>query len=105
MAKASIPVNQLQRVIQSFNGNPFSTYDFVQRMRRRFPQTWHQLENAYGAGGQGAGTYYSAYSRTAQSLDTIARRGGMSKLGYTPAPRGGVIQSSRIGKRNKTIFI
>lgn len=84
----SIPDEQLQTVIRSFNGRAFSTYDFACALKRLYPITWDLLEKEYGVGGAGAGKEYSVYSRIAHSLNKVANSEALTKLDYGSAPAG-----------------
>lgn len=80
--------DQTFSIIATFAGRSFSTYDFVLGLQSVFPKTWDALEQAYGAGGQGAGVYYSSYSHCSRTLDKLVRAGSLDKLDYRPAPDG-----------------
>lgn len=84
----TIPDKELRNVVSSFIGKAFSTYDFILSLKRKYPKTWAALEAEYGAGGEGAGTYYTAYSRAAQALGKYCRSGGIARLEYRAAPDG-----------------
>ena len=83
-----IPQNQIFAVVDTFAGRSFSTHEFALGIKSAFPDTWKALEDAYGAGGEGAGVYYSSFSRCAHTLDKLARTGSLDKLDYRPAPVG-----------------
>jgi len=85
---ASITDQEIQQVVQSFGGRSFSTYDFILGLQKAFIKTWKRLEREYGAGGKGAGTQFSAFSRVAHSLNSVANRGWLTKLDYRTAPAG-----------------
>jgi hypothetical protein len=75
-------------VIDHFGTHPFSTEDFINRLKEEAPPDWSALENEYGAGGLGGGTRFSARNRAAQILDGLSRRGILEKLDYRQAPPG-----------------
>lgn len=77
---------ELVEVIQKFGSEPFSTLDFIEEFTPLFPETWEQLLDKYGKGGQGAGSYYTVYSYVAQQLGVLANQGIIERLGYRPAP-------------------
>lgn len=78
----AIPDKELRNVVLSLGGKAFSTYDFILALQRKYPTTWAALEAEYGAGGEGAGTYYTAYSRAAQALGEYSNSGGIARLEY-----------------------
>lgn len=86
MTKYTLQDTELDEVISSFGGKSFSTYDFVKAIQRLFPNSWGILVKNYGKGGQGAGRHYSANSRVAQTLNTLATKGKIEKLDYRPSP-------------------
>ena len=83
-----IPKDQLQSVLASLGSKSFSTYDFIRSLQILHPKTWADLEGEYGAGGTGAGKFYSAYTRVAHSLNKLSNASGIAKLDYRPAPDG-----------------
>lgn len=84
----AIPDKELRRVVSSLGDKAFSTYDFILALQREYPKTWAALEAEYGVGGEGAGTYYTAYSRAAQALGKYSNSGGIARLDYREAPDG-----------------
>jgi len=84
----AIPDKELRNVVSSLGGKAFSTYDFILALQRKYPTTWAALEAEYGAGGEGAGAYYTAYSRAAQALGKYSNSGGIARLEYRAAPDG-----------------
>ncbi|RZB37140.1 MAG: 5-methylcytosine-specific restriction enzyme A [Desulfobacteraceae bacterium Eth-SRB2] len=79
---------QLLEVANTFNDEPFSTYDFILGIQNMFPEEWESLEEKYGAGGKGAGTHYSAYSRSSQYLNKLSNHEQLYKLNYRKSPEG-----------------
>ncbi|MBY3168705.1 hypothetical protein HFO53_13530 [Rhizobium laguerreae] len=66
---------------------PFHTSHFIDSLGAFRPDLWRFLVERYGNGGQGAGTYYSAFSAVAHALHRAASRGVLDKLeDYAPAP-------------------
>lgn len=84
----NIPADELQSVLRSIGSKAFSTYEFICTLRELYPATWAALEKKYGPGGEGAGKYYSAYSRVAHALNKLSNSAGIAKLDYRPAPDG-----------------
>lgn len=85
---ASLEEFHLKKVAESFGGRSFSTYEFILAFQETYPAEWAELEREYGAGGQGAGRHYSAYSRIAHYLDELTTKGDLDKLDYRSAPEG-----------------
>lgn len=85
---ADITENEFHDVLDHLTPRPFSTLEFIRKLGQRHPATWHEIEQRYGAGGVGAKTHFSAYSRVAHTLAKFARKGLLEKLDYRPAPRG-----------------
>lgn len=73
-------------VTKSFPDFAFSTFDFIQKFREQYPRLWKDLDDLYGAGGKGAGSHYTAFSRMAQELSALSRKGDLGRLDYRPAP-------------------
>ena len=78
---------QLLEVANSFDNNPFSTYDFIVALQKMYPEDWAALEEKYGAGGKGAGTRYSVYSRTSHYLNKLSNHEQLYKLDYRNSPK------------------
>ena len=86
---ANIPDTELEEIISAYGPQSFTTKDFIEKLQMRFPTTWAKIEAEYGAGGKGAGKYYSAYSRTSQALNSWVRQGRLTKAEeYEDAPEG-----------------
>jgi hypothetical protein len=83
---ATIPDVEVDNLLQFFGERSFTTLDFINELRARYPITWSTLEAEYGPGGKAAGSNYSAYSRTAQVLNNRARHGHLAKGDYESAP-------------------
>lgn len=79
---------QLLKVASSFKNNPFSTYDFIVALQEMYPEDWVALKKNYGAGGKGAGTPYSAYSRVSHYLHKLSNHEQLYKLDYRDSPDG-----------------
>jgi hypothetical protein len=75
-------------VIDHFGPRPFSTADFISRLKEVSSSDWTALESEYGAGGLGGGTSFSARNRVAQILDGLVRNGTLEKLDDRQAPPG-----------------
>lgn len=84
----SIPEDELQTVVRSFGNRAFSTYDFILKFQKVYPDSWLSMENHYGKGGAGAGQHYSAYSRVAQVLNKLSKTEYIVKLEYRNSPSG-----------------
>ena len=84
----SIPEEELQTVARSLGNRAFSTYDFILKFQKTYPDSWQLLENHYGKGGAGAGQHYSAYSRVAQALNKLSKTEYIAKLEYRSSPNG-----------------
>jgi len=82
-----IPDDEMATLINGFKEKSFSTFDFAMALKKEFVQTWKKVISEYGAGGKGAGTHYSSYSRIAHALDAWAQDGNLKKLNYRPAPK------------------
>lgn len=64
----------------------FSTANFIDEYRKRFPAEWQEIEQRYGAGGKGAGQHHTVFTRVAKWLSKVANSGDLDKLDYRPAP-------------------
>lgn len=73
-------------MLRLFNGDSFSTLQFIECYREQFPAEWAQIEQQHGSGGKGAKTRYSAYSRIAHHLNDFAKNGSLHKHKYQAAP-------------------
>lgn len=82
------PVDAYQATAQAFDSAPFSTDDFIAQLSARFPDTWLAVVERYGAGGRGAGRYFTSNSFVAQRLAQLVRKGHLERLGYSRAPAG-----------------
>ncbi|ESY89298.1 HNH endonuclease [Mesorhizobium australicum] len=85
---ADITGHEFHDVLEHLTQRPFSTLQFIKKLAQRHPSKWRAIEEEYGAGGIGAKTHFSAYSRVAHTLAKFARKGLLAKLDYQPAPRG-----------------
>ncbi|MER8639307.1 HNH endonuclease [Mesorhizobium sp. M1365] len=85
---ADITEHEFHDVLEHLAQRPFSTMQFIKKLGQRYPSKWRAIEAEYGAGGVGAKTYFSAYSRIAHTLARFARANIVEKLDYRPAPRG-----------------
>lgn len=83
--KAKIPEHEVEYVLNLFDGKDFSTHDFIILYKSNFPATWKNLESSYGAGGKGAKTHYSAYSRISHLLNNWSQKNKLFKLEYRKA--------------------
>lgn len=83
---AGLTEGQFKAVLATFGIGAFSTRDFSRQLEAQYRSTWREIIGEYGAGGRGAGRYYSAYSRVAHILDYWARQEVLDKLDYRPAP-------------------
>jgi hypothetical protein len=102
-------VDPYQATTQIFDSAPFSTDDFIAQLSAQFPDAWLAVVERYGAGGRGAGRYFTSNSFVGQRLAQLVRKGHLERLGYSPAPAGwgnNVIQfwrnSERRSSRSKT---
>lgn len=84
----NIPEYELQTVARSLGNHAFSTYEFILKFQKTYPDSWKSLVNHYGKGGAGAGQHYSAYSRMAQALSKLSKTEYIAKLEYRPSPKG-----------------
>jgi predicted HNH restriction endonuclease len=64
----------------------FSTLDFIEEYRARYPTQWSKLQSEHGIGGKGAGQHYTVFTNIAHSLSKLAKDGELEKLDYRPAP-------------------
>jgi hypothetical protein len=85
---ASIPNNEARSLIAYFGDASFTTLEFIDLLKERYPITWSEIEAEYGAGGKGAGKHYSAFSRVSQVLNRFAKQGEIVKNDYERAPAG-----------------
>ncbi len=79
--------DQFNDVLATFRLRAFSTLEFSRQVNEMYPHVWDKIVKEYGVGGQGAGTYYTAYSRVAHILDYWSKRKTLDKLDYRPAPK------------------
>lgn len=86
MALASIPQRELQKAIDTFNSEAFSTLELISVIREMFPVTWQQLETSYGVGGKGAGKQYTSFSRVGQQLVELVKKGVVKRSTYKDSP-------------------
>lgn len=85
MAKDTVNDSMIN-TLNSLPAGPFSTYDFIQEYRARFPKKWDNLEATHGTGGKGAGRHRTVFTQIAHVLSRLAREGELEKLNYRPAP-------------------
>ncbi|RKE85576.1 HNH endonuclease [Rhizobium sp. AG855] len=86
-APAALTDEIVTLVLDEIIPRPFHTGDFIDSLRAVKPEVWSSLLARYGEGGQGAGTYYSAFSAVAHALHRAAGRGVLDKLDdYVAAP-------------------
>ncbi len=85
---AGLTEQEFNTVLASFGFRAFSTLEFSREVEKLLPRVWDEIVDEYGAGGRGAGTYYSAYSRIAHILNYWTERETLDKLDYRSAPAG-----------------
>ncbi|ESZ12319.1 HNH endonuclease [Mesorhizobium sp. L2C085B000] len=80
---------EFSSLVDQFEGRAFSTYEFIEVLKRDHPKAWASFEKEYGSGGKGAGKPYSAYSRISRILDYWSKpaRRLVDKLEYKKAPK------------------
>ncbi|MBY5672289.1 hypothetical protein HFO32_23145 [Rhizobium leguminosarum] len=86
-ASSALTDDTITSVMSAVDPRPFHTGHFIDSLGTIRPDLWSALIARYGAGGQGAGTHYSAFSAVAHALHRAAIRGVLDKLEeYVPAP-------------------
>lgn len=71
-------------VARGFKGT-FTTEDFISKFGRKCPLMWARLLSQYGPYGKNAGRPYTAASRVAGVLTSLAHQKLIKKLRYVPA--------------------
>ncbi len=83
----NIPAQEINNVIDSLNGREFTTYDFIESLKKIHPATWKALEKEYGKGGVGAGQPHTVNHHIAQILNNLYKSNVISKLKPELAPK------------------
>lgn len=76
----------ISETLSALPAGSFSTLDFIEEYRARYPIQWNKLQLEHGVGGKGAGQHYTVFTNIAHSLSKLAREGELEKLDYRPAP-------------------
>lgn len=74
-------------VLEELDGYRFTTAEFIDRFGKRYPQVLREAVDAYGAGGTGSGSNYSANVHIAKSVSARAEEGQVTFVEYIKAPR------------------
>lgn len=72
-ARKLIPHALLRRTLQHMKGTLFTTSEFMDEFRAGNAEHHRQVVQAYGKGGKGSGSHYSARVHFARSLSSLAR--------------------------------
>lgn len=80
---------ELHAVLSSFGNESFTANDVEQKFAEVYPEKLQEVEAAYGKGGKGNGSYYTARVFIAKQLSALARREYLIPDGKDdPAPPG-----------------
>ncbi len=74
-------------VLEELDGYRFTTAEFIDRFGKRYPKVLREAVDAYGAGGTGSGSNYSANVHLAKSISARAEAGIVTFVEYIRAPR------------------
>ena len=86
---ALIDLTHIQLTINEFLGKEFTTLEFVDKFKEKFPEDWKFLVDKYGKGGKGAGRNYSANSYVAKILSNCSKRKEIDLIDEWPdSPKG-----------------
>ncbi|MBX5232906.1 hypothetical protein HJC02_11495 [Rhizobium sp. NLR4a] len=86
-ASSALTDETITSVMGAIGPRPFHTGHFIDSLASVRSDLWNALVARYGAGGQGAGKHYSAFSAVAHALHRAANRGVLDKLAeYVSAP-------------------